>query len=247
MTRTTKQSRRRIARLLVCSALLSSFGVMGVPDARAFTPSVSEYYSTTRWPTTSPVTWNFASNFPGGDYRARIADGFASWNTLGQSLQFSGPGADVSPTGSNSCFTSTRRAILWAPLIGNTAGTAWSCSVTQIVNGQVITSGYKNFEITFDSDGQPYGWWTGYGDIPWPPPYIADLWSVASHEIGHVAGQKFGGDGAGHFFNSDPHVCPAPLDSNYLERETMCQSVYTNSRVQRNPDDHDIHLFNGAY
>lgn len=159
MTRTTKRLRLHVSWLAICSVVASSF-LISVPGASAFTPSVSEYYGTTRWPTSSPVTWNFASNFPGGAARDRVVDGFGSWNALGQSLQFSGPGSDVSRNGSSSCLTAERRAVQWESLPGNTGGTAWSCSITRIVNGQVITSAYKNFEITLDSDGDPYVWWT---------------------------------------------------------------------------------------
>lgn len=111
-------------------------------------------------------------------------------------------------------------------------------------NGNGVAE-YWAFVITLDPDTH---WWTTRDDIPDASPPFLDLWSVTSHEIGHVSGMLDHDNGhGGHFSNADSHYCQQYGDADYLSRETMCASTLWNSRVGRNHDDHSTSLFGRAY
>jgi hypothetical protein len=90
--------------------------------------------------------------------------------------------------------------------------------------GCQITRGMIHFDTS-----KP--WYTGVGDAP-ATKY--DLWSVSTHEFGHVTG--FGMNEAPDHFTGT--ICP---------EQTMCGAASFGSENQRTLDTHDIHTFQGAY
>jgi hypothetical protein len=87
--------------------------------------------------------------------------------------------------------------------------------------------------MTIDSD-PPFGagWYTGTGDAP---DCCFDVWSVATHEWGHMTA-FFG------HFDEGGSICPD--DSS---RHTMCPTIKAATERQRTLELHDYHTFEAAY
>lgn len=98
--------------------------------------------------------------------------------------------------------------------------------------------------MVFDRDED---WYTGTGDAN--DGFLnlciggcqSDLWSVATHEVGHMTGFVGGPNGDGHFDQNDPEgTCTG-------EVHTMCPSYEGGSEHFRTLEVHDRHTFTAAY
>lgn len=181
--------------------------------------------------------YRFTTGFPAGSYRDRVNNAFDTWDALPPGLHFNNLIPDIANfTYTNQgCSTSNRgkNNLHWYNLPGQGFALAHWC----VISGEVIFG-----QIVVDSSGTP--WWTSTSTVPTTH---YDLWSMISQEVGHVTGFLKGGAPAGHWPETSSTLCPDPGASNWLDRETMCQIVYSGTRVQRSPSTHDAHTFDAAY
>lgn len=209
--------------------LIGAFGIVlsvALP-ARAHTAIGSGGYYNRRWKVDLHLPWRFASNFPGGAYRDKIIYGVGQWNNQGQPLYWTQYG-DIADFNWRTCpATFERNVIHWAPI--DKAGYVQTCVWGDDHNRLWSTN------MAIDSDGSTK-WYTGSST---PPAGTTDLWSVATHEWGHMSGSTTGGDGLGHFPESDA-ACPETT-----LRNAMCPSAI--SDYGWNTKTHDEHTFQSAY
>ena len=174
--------------------------------------------NTTYGTTTRPYVW-FTSSVPTGDRRSRIRDGFTQWNNVGEPLQYGFAGSDY---GDYDPFTScgpTVNAVFihWTNIDGG-GGTLGQSSYCSLTAGTFVSR--RTAWIQFDSSEE---WCTGTGDCFDGVLGIGanhDLWSVASHESGHVSA-------LGHY-SSSSSIC-----GDNDGKATMCPTINAGTERQR--------------
>lgn len=213
--------------LLVFAAVLAVLAV-AVPPANAHhLPDFGP-----RWQSTLTPTWHFTPSVPGGDWRNRITDGMQQWNQLGETLQYRA-GADMGNRDPrNSCSPSGTITMHRFNLDGG-GGTLGLSGFCQYTSGAV---GRATSWIIFDQSEE---WCLGTGDcysgfLGTGIGANTDLWSIASHEWGHVGA-------LGHYAATDG-VC-ADNDG----QATMCPSYKGGTERMRTLQPHDIDSFRARY
>lgn len=216
---------RRTAVVLVAviGVLLATALPAGAHHAPSFGPT---------WQTALTPSWHFTPSVPAGSFRDRIFDGVTQWNQLGESVRFRSAPDLGNRDPRNSCSPVETITIHRFNLDGGggTLGLSGYCQYTSGGTGRATSW------IIFDSSeewcldtGNCYDGFLGSGIGA-----NIDLWSVASHEWGHVAA-------LGHYDAADP-VC-ASTES----QATMCPSYTPGSERQRTLQTHDIDSFRARY
>lgn len=209
--------------------LLFNLFLLSVP-AQAHTATGTGGYYNIRWKTDFTIKWRFTAEFPGGAYRDKVHYGLGQWNNQNQPLQWIEYTPDYANYGWNTCpSTEQKDGIHWENISGALARVR-TCVFTS------NTSRLYNVQMVFDSSG--VNWYTGSGT---PASNQFDLWSVATHEWGHMSGSLTNGDGLGHFPEGDS-ACPE--DPN---RNAMCPSTIAGTIWSWNTKTHDEHTFQAAY
>lgn len=205
-----------------------------------------------RWIDDVTVAWRFTQGFTTtATFRQRIRDGANAWNNPAggnpQPLQWWENTNTFNDFDPDTCPDKwyQQNGIHWRVIDGaaQTLGYVQACWFTNA--GGVAQLLSTNMVI----DRQE-SWYSGTGT---PGLTQFDLWSVASHERGHMSGSLRGqapeGDGQGHFLEADNTICGALAGSN---RATMCPAILIGDNQQRDleggPNNwHDTHTFQAAY
>lgn len=201
-----------------------------------------------KWPSSDrTVNWRFANNVPATAIRDRMKNGAAQWNAVsGSTMTFQFNTPDYSSFSGTSCAaTEQKDAVHWGEIdnAGGTNAVAITCTFLD-ATGSGSNTTLHNFQIKLDHDET---WYTGTGE---PSSNAIDAWTIASHEFGHATGrnstaggvQTIGGDGHGHFFNTDATHCPVSTS-----RHTMCQTQIAGASYSRTLETHDKDAFANAY
>ncbi|HEX8001232.1 MAG TPA: matrixin family metalloprotease [Mycobacteriales bacterium] len=216
---------RRAPLVTVVAALLAL--LWASPAAADIAPLSAPTWknNTTLGTTTRPYVW-FTTSVPVGDRRSRIRDGFTQWNNVGEPLQYSFAGSDYGNYDPmTSCGPTSNSVFLhWTRIDGGggVLGQANYCYRTY--NG---ISARTTAWIQFDSAEE---WCTGTGDCfdgVFGAGANMDLWSVATHESGHVSA-------LGHF-NGSSSICGDNAD-----QATMCPSYKPGTERMRSLSSSDV-------
>jgi hypothetical protein len=225
----------------ICLALLlSSLGVLALTPSSAQAHAVTAYFTDGRWPTNASISYGINVGFPAGAWRSRMYDGKQQWNnatSTGEPSVFWTLPNDVSYGSAQSpCGISgiNKGAIFWNDLdyLGVSVLAATRLCSSGSGGGDVSAGPGTIYNFTIEVDSSRTNWYTGTGDNP---DKSDDLWSVASHEFGHVLGFWE------HFSSTDP-ICV-----NDSSQNTMCPTHFPGTERMRTLGSHDIHTFDAAY
>jgi len=217
---------RRVLILLAALAFVSA----AVFPAGAHTAIGSGGYYNRRWKVDLHLPWRFASNYPTspGGWRNNVQNAVEQWNSQNQPLYWTlyGDVADFTWTACPSTFERNVIHFQNADKPGYVKTCVWANDTNRI----------WSTNMNIDSSGTT--WYIGTST---PGSTELDLWSVATHEWGHMSGSVTGGDGLGHFPESSS-VCPS--DST---RQSMCPTIYAGTIWMFDTASHDEHTFQAAY
>ncbi|HEX7166480.1 MAG TPA: hypothetical protein VF230_05815 [Acidimicrobiales bacterium] len=224
-------TRAKVVAALAALALVAGAGP-------AWSHGQADYYPN-RWTNLTPQ-WFFDDDFPDGNKRARVRDGLAQWNGRNLPLQFAEVGEREAGFDPATDCPAPGNAMFWQDIPDGMGALAitWTCAG----GGEIVNS-----SIVFDSSRS---WYDGVGDAAdgflnqicsLPPGCENDLWSVASHEWGHMTG--FSGPFEDGHFDPNADICqsdPGP-------QHTMCPFLEIGTERLRTLEVHDIHTFEGSY
>jgi hypothetical protein len=195
----------------------------------------------------------FDDDFPSGSARNRVIDGMKQWNRVGRRMYYLGHrSASISSNADEPklnryqthCPTPDvggRRVgmIHWGPIDGPggfVGATGW-CWKTGELGGRHIKSFRAYFDRTED-------WYTGTGNSTTRNRLTGvyedhlDMWSVATHELGHGTGWL------GHWNKSTPFCSYSTSAS---RTRTMCPKIKQGYERLRTLTGGDEHVFRSAY
>lgn len=177
-----------------------------------------------RWIRDKSVNYGFTpSGAPLQLWRDRTNDGINQWNSQNQAMTFTRV-ADYSDFDPTVCPPSYQKNGIHRRSRdgrGNVLAVTYTC----VFAG---TNELYSFQVVYDQDEF---WYISNGDAS---DDTMDLWSVASHELGHATG-------FGHF-GSNESIC-----GNDSGQNTMCPTYYIGTERMRTLATHDIHTFSAAY
>jgi hypothetical protein len=214
-------------------------GIILLPSGPAAAHDSSNWY--THWwhssdLTNNKVTWSFSPGFWNGQaYRDRVIDGSLAWNALNGNRSFDRQ-ADSSqdPNGPADCASQFGNSKVWK---GGISGGALAVTGVCWVPG---TTRLKSFQMKFNEN---INWYTGDGS---PGASQYDLWSVASHEMGHAMGQHDGGPLDNGHWDEQGYPNTSLCDYSDYPTHVMCYSL-SPGKVTNSPREHDRHTFNDRY
>ncbi len=198
-------------------------GVLMLTSTLADAHTAGTYYKK-KWVRDKSVTYSFTSSVPTGAWRDRTNNGAAQWNALGRSMTFTPSGTTVGNFNPYQCPSSYQTNAIHRRSIDG-AGGSLAQTISCVYSG---TAEMYSFQTVFDSSEN---WNTG---TALPARNQPDLWSIASHELGHATG--FGG-----------HFSGSTYCSNNDAQQTLCQVHWMGTSRQRTLGEHDKHTFSGAY
>ena len=199
---------------VVALASIAAGGVAYADHAPDFGP---------RWSDLTPA-YAFTPSVPSGDWRSRITDGKNQWNNVGTSLQYTGPVADQPNRDPQSSCGPVDTVTLHRFNIDGGGGVLGLSGYCIYTNTNTRATGW----IIFDSSEE---WCLGTGDcydgfLGLGVGANIDLWSVASHEWGHVSTLT-------HYTASDA-VC-----EDNGGQATLCPTYKPGTERQRTLETHD--------
>lgn len=203
-----------------------------------------------KWPSADRVVnWRFVEPFPsGGGWRERVRNGASEWNSVsGSTMSFKNDTPDYASFSGTTCSsTAQKNAMHWGTIdgAGGIAAAEIHCTFLDANGPPGSNTTIHDFQLKWDSAENYY---TGTDS---PGSNQLDVWSIAAHEFGHATGRGAtfggvltnGGDGHGHFLNSNDTLCPSGSN-----RHTMCQSYILGSKMFRSLETHDKDAFQDAY
>jgi len=199
------------------------------------------------WISDQSVAWRFTVGFPAGTWRARALNAVAAWNGLGQPMQWHQVSPDLTNFIYDDCGITwyQENALHYGALDGPGNKVAVTAPCLQVAPaGSAFAYELRSVNVQVDSSEN---WYTSYQT---PGAVQVDLWSVLTHEWGHMSGSIAGtdGDGIGHFNEADNTICGGKSSGT---RQTMCPVTLWGDTQQRDlqgpPYYHDTHTFNAAY
>lgn len=218
-------------RLVAVSALLGlALGLVSLTGPSAVANhGAGSFYSNHWWHTGErTVVWHFDSDYPTGSRRDRVKDGAQRWNGQDQSMSFSFNSNDTSGLTYSGCASQLNKSTVFWLSIADPPGEAILGSVSVcVISGEPTRM--AQFKMRFDSGNS---WYSGTATDP-PTNTEIDLWSVATHEMGHATGWT------GHFGAA---VCPGNTTN-----QTMCASLPADSTYARSLESHDSSVFADRY
>ena len=242
-------------RLLVCTAFAASVAVVSGPATPTFAhppyggcaqDADCNFYRY-HWISDQTVAWRFTTGFPAGTWRARALNAVDAWNALGQPLQWHQVTTDLTnfPYGDCGVTWYQENALHYGVIDGPGNKVAVTAPCFQAAPpGSGFAYELRSVNVQVDS---AENWYTSYQT---PGTAQVDLWSVLTHEWGHMSGSIFGteGDGLGHFDEANNTFCGGKSSGT---RQTMCPMVLFGDTEQRDlqgsPYYHDTHTFNATY
>jgi Matrixin len=227
-----KMSRRLALALCSTIGLLLTFTL--VSGAHAHLPG--NYYPK-RWKTDLSQKWWFTSGFTSNDaIRDRVGDGLIQWNRQAQPMSFNYSGVRSGYDPYVCGYAYGTNSVFWRTIDGSSG--ALGVTITCANSVEIRTS-----QLVFDKDEE---WCTGTGNC-----YDGvfgtgvganfDLWSIATHEWGHMTG--FTGPFANGHFDPDAAICEGTDEA----QQTMCPYYQAGSERWRTTNTHDEHTFQDAY
>jgi hypothetical protein len=230
----------QVRRRLLAGAFGWVVGFLLVWGGPATGHTASEFY-TSAWERDHTEKYYFRDNVPSGAFRDRVKDGFAEWNDTPNdnddepNFIANGEKGDSGGSYLHPCNASYS-AVYYKDLGQAVDGFGKFCDVFFSDGPQ---SYYKiiKFSLTLNAD---HPWYTGTGDAPDGGPFSdaePDLWTVSTHEAGHVTGWF------GHY---DQEGSVDICDDN-MEQRTMCRIHYWGTERMRTIEDHDYHTFEAFY
>lgn len=225
--------------------LLTRIGVIPIAIAMALVASPlrawanhdqSTYYH--RWWHTGDrtVTWHFDNDYPTGNKRDRVKDGAGKWNQQNQSMSFSFNSTDTSDQVWGYCSSSTNMStVFWFNYADPPGTDALGVTYTCVYSGDATR--IKHFYMVFDTGNS---WYAGTATDP-PGNSDIDLWSVATHEMGHATGLGTAPDDNDHFQGG---VCTSPPSNT---DQTMCAIYVADATWVRSLESHDKGVFGDRY
>lgn len=175
--------------------------------------------------TTRPYVW-FTSSVPTGDRRARIRDGFTQWNAVGEPLQYQFAASDYGNYNPmTSCGPTTNAVFVHWTNIDGGGGVLGRSSYCYVTAGTFQSR--STAWIQYDSSEE---WCLGTGDCfdgVFGIGANMDLWSVASHESGHVSALDH--------VNGSSSIC-----ADNESQATMCPSHKAGTERQRTLSSSDV-------
>lgn len=213
--------------LVIVPASLGLVIAMVVPASADHLPDFGP-----RWQSTLSPTWHFTPSVPTGDWRNRIGDGVRQWNQLGESLQYQAGSDLANRDPRNSCSAAGTITMHRFNLDGG-GGTLGLSGYCEYTSGAV---GRGTSWIIFDQSEE---WCLGTGNcydgfLGLGAGANIDLWSISSHEWGHVGA-------LGHYAAID-FVC-----TDNESQATMCPSYKAGTERMRTLQPHDIDSFRARY
>ena len=176
---------------------------------------------------------HFNKSVPGGRTRSRIIDGAKVWNRLGRLHVFVPHRKAIS--NHEACPDRDGDVIgvvKWTRIDGDPEENDVLATNTNCKFASGPDKGkLSGFTQVYDS--AQGSWYRGTGNAK---PSRTDIWSVASHEMGHATGWR------GHFKEEDEALCPSDPS-----RHTMCENTLRGTEMQRTPARHDKHTFKRVY
>lgn len=202
--------------------------------------SAADYYPS-YWQRDTSVNWRFEAGFPTDAYRSRVKDGIAQWNNLNQTMSFVQQAeANYSFSPLASCPSNYQQNAMWWQLIDGKGGIYASTNRCFYNDG---SNELYSANVVFDKEEN---WYTGTGDADDGFFFCIildceiDVWSIASHELGHAAG--FAGPYDNGHFDSNAPICEDNED-----QHTMCPFYVRGSERVRTLEEHDWHTFSNRY
>ncbi len=193
--------------------------------------TATDYYKQ-RWLTDLSVDFRFTSSFP-ASFHQQVRLGANQWNSVNTTMTYAEKAA-VSDFDPKVCPSSYQyNGFHWRNIDGSVSsgGTILAqtrfCVYSYSVVLAALPREMHSMQITYDQDES---WFASTGDAPLG---TYDVWSTASHELGHGTGWS------GHLSGS---IC----DDNSAQ-QTMCAFISDGTERQRTLEDHDIHTFRGQY
>jgi hypothetical protein len=186
------------------------------------------------WSPPAPVFFYFRDNFPGGAYRQRLINGFEQWNVHNQTLRWFQGGFDLGWY-STACadLPPQRNGVWWVSLPQTTLGRTFVCPVAP---GSPLI---KAVTVEINSTTN---WYTG---TVYPASNQYDLWSTATHEVGHASG-FYGSSLNGGHWDDAAGICQWPAAGNNYH--TMCSRYQpVGVQVQRDTEVHTETAFDARY
>lgn len=235
--------RRRFLRGALSAVIVAAVFSAGRTPAHAHAADGNTFPHYYKFRTVLNMYWNSNPNgwwhtIPG--IADRVVDGMVSWNTVpgtnNMHLAAAGDRAGMSET---ACNGSNINGLFWTAIdgAGNKLGITTFC--------YFASDPVRLTSVTILFDGQEPNWYVGNGAAP---ANTNDLWSVASHELGHAQGFFLGGSTWKHWEEPyppglDATLCPG--SSTY--RHTMCSVIEQGTTYMRSPAQHDYETFNARY
>lgn len=214
--------------VLVLAILFGSLAAMTGPAAADHAPDFGQ-----RWQTILTPSRHFTPSVPTGQWRDRINDGMNQWNQLAESVQYAAAPDLPDRDPDVGCPTTEGIVTMHRANIddgGGFAGLSGYCYYTAGGTGR------HSAWIIFDESEE---WCLGTGDC-----YSGlfgtgigadiDLWSIATHEWGHVGA-------LGHYAGTDT-IC-----GNNDQHATMCPSTRPGTERDRSLELHDTASYRARY
>jgi hypothetical protein len=210
------------ARTRITLLLLVAIGLAVAVASPSSAHSASEFYPR-RW-ASMPARYDYTSSVP-SSWRPVVDNGANQWSKVKRADFDFARGNDVGNYDWSIC---TGKSGIHVAGSGSGLGSSGGVLAVTVVCWPQGSSWLSSANVAFDS---AENWYVGTGS---PSSSQIDLFSVATHELGHAAGFS------GHFAGTD--ICP-----NNSDMQTLCAAYTRGTTWPRSLEKHDKHTLRDAY